>query len=93
MDNHPVHHSGKVNEFLSKHRRVDIICLPKYSPEMNPQENFWNYIRKKFLNNKLFNSVGEMAEAVTEFIKSIPRKIVRSVCNYDYLLREKPKNF
>ena len=92
IDNSPVHHSLKVKGFLLKHRRVNIICLPKYSPEMNPQENFWNYIRKKFLNNKLFETIEEMAEEVKKFIKSIPKKIVKSVCCYDYLLK-KPKNF
>ena len=89
IDNSPVHHSLKVKEFLSKHCRINIICLPKYSPEMNPQENFWNYIRKKFLNNKLFKTVEEMAEAVMKFIKSIPPKIVKRICSYEYLLREK----
>lgn len=93
IDNHTSHHSKKTKEFLEKHRRIGIICLPKYSPEMNPKENFWNYLRKKFLNNKLFDSVGEMAEAIMEFIKNIPKKVVKSVCSYDYLLRKKPKNF
>jgi len=91
-DNSPVHHSLKVKEFLEKKPRIKIICLPKYSPEMNPQENFWNYIRKKFLNNKLFKTIEEMAEEVKEFIKSIPKKIVKSICSYDYLLK-KPKDF
>lgn len=92
IDNSPVHHCKKVKEFLEKKPRIKIICLPKYSPEMNPQENFWNYIRKKFLNNKLFKTVGEMAEEVKQFIKSIPKKIIKSICSYEYLLK-KPKDF
>ena len=55
---------------------------------MNPQENFWNYIRKKFLNNKLFETVEEMAEEVKIFIKSIPKKVVQKICSYNYLLRK-----
>ena len=93
MDNHPAHHSSETKEFLEKHRRIKIICFPKYSPELNPKENFWNYIRKKFLNNKLFESVEEMAEAVLKFIKSVPKKIVKRICSYEYLSKEKPKNF
>jgi len=89
IDNSPIHHSLKVKEFLLKHRRINVICLPKYSPEMNPQENFWNYVRKKFLNNKLFETVEEMAEKVKEFIKSIPKKVVKKICSYEYLLRKK----
>jgi len=56
---------------------------------MNPKENFWNYLRKKFLNNKLFETVEEMAEEVKNFIKSIPKKVVKRICSYEYLLREK----
>jgi len=88
IDNSPVHHCKKVKEFLGKKPRINIICLPKYSPEMNPQENFWNYIRKKFLNNKLFETVEEMAEEVKKFIKSIPKNIVKRICSYEYLLRK-----
>jgi len=89
IDNSPVHHCKKVKEFLDKKPRINIICLPKYSPEMNPKENFWNYLRKKFLNNKLFETVEEMAEEVKNFIKSIPKKVVKRICSYEYLLREK----
>ena len=89
QDNHPVHQSKETRDFLLKHRRIDIISLPKYSPELNPKENFWNYIRKKFLNNKLFDSVEQMAEEVLNFIKNIPKKIVKKICSYEYLLRKK----
>ena len=77
IDNHPVHHSKKTREFLAKHSRIKIDCLPKYSPDLNPKEHFWNYVRQKFLNNKLFETVEEMAEAVKEFIKNIPAKVVK----------------
>jgi putative transposase len=88
IDNSPVHHCKEVKDFLEKKPRIKIICLPKYSPEMNPKENFWNYIRKKFLNNKLFETVEEMAEEVEKFIKSIPKKVVKKICSYNYLLRK-----
>ena len=88
IDSHPMHSSKKTKEFLVKHRRIEINYLPKYSPEMNPKENFWNYVRKKFLNNKLFETVEEMAEGVMNFIKSIPKKVVKKICSYDYLLRK-----
>jgi transposase len=89
IDNHPVHHSQKVKKFLDGKPRIQLICLPKYSPDLNPQENFWNYLRKKFLNNKLFKNVGEMAFELKEFIKTIPKKVVKSICSYAYLLRRK----
>jgi len=87
LDNHPAHHSKIVNQFVDNNPRLNFLFLPEYSPDFNPKENFWNYLRKKFLNNKVFKTVGEMASGVLEFIKKIPKEIVKKICSYDYLLR------
>ena len=87
LDNSPVHHSKIVNQFVDNNSRLNRIFLPEYSPDFNPKENFWNYLRKKFLNNKVFKSVKEMAEGVIKFIKKIPKEVVKKICSYDYLLR------
>lgn len=87
LDNSPVHHSKFVNQFVDNNPRLNRIFLPEYSPDLNPKENFWNYLRKKFLNNKVFKSVEEMASGVLEFIKKIPKEVVKKICSYDYLLR------
>ena len=87
LDNHPVHHSKIVNQFFDMNPRLNRMFLPEYSPDFNPKENFWNYLRKKFLNNKVFKTVAEMAEEVKEFIKEIPKEVVKRICSYDYLLR------
>jgi transposase len=87
QDNSPVHHSKIVNQFFDNNLRLNRIFLPEYSPDLNPKENFWNYLRKKFLNNKVFKNVKEMASGVLEFIKKIPKKVVKKICSYDYLLR------
>lgn len=86
LDNHPAHHSKMVTKFVENNPRLNFIFLPKYSPDLNPQENLWNYIRKKFMNNKLFKTVEAMGKEVTNFIESIPETTVKSVCSYDYLL-------
>ena len=87
LDNHPSHHSKMVRAFLENHARLNLLFLPAYSPDFNPKENFWNYLRKKFLNNKVFKTTKEMAIAVKDFIKRIPKKVVKKVCSYEYLLR------
>lgn len=87
MDNHPSHHSGRVQRFLDINPRINTLFLPKYSPDFNPKENFWNYLRKKFLNNKVFKTVEEMAREVKKFIRKIPRNIVKKICSYKYLLK------
>ena len=90
LDNHPSHHSKVVQKFLENNPRINLIFLPEYSPDLNPKENFWNYIRKKFLNNKVFVTVEDMAREVVNFIKNIPKEVVKRVCSYKYLLRATP---
>ena len=89
LDNHSVHHSKAVNEFMKKHERLHPVFLPEYSPDLNPKENFWNYLRSKYLNNKVFGTVDEMAKGVINFISNISKEIVKSVCSCEYLLAPK----
>lgn len=90
LDNHSVHHSKAVNKFLEKNTRLHLVFLPEYSPDLNPKENFWNYLRMKYLNNKVFKTTEEMSREVIKFIKSIPKDTVKSICSYEYLLRIAP---
>ena len=39
VDNHKVHHSKNVKEYVSKHKeKLELFYLPPYCPDMNPQE-------------------------------------------------------
>ena len=33
---------------------VSLLRLPPYSPELNPQENVWQYLRQNQLSNRVF---------------------------------------
>lgn len=51
MDNASFHRKGKLQEISKKHNRR-LIFLPPYSPELNPIEKFWAWL-KKFLRGSL----------------------------------------
>jgi transposase len=46
------------------HKAVDLIvpdnlsllCLPPYSPELNAQENVWQYLRQNYLAGRIFDN-------------------------------------
>ena len=57
MDRAPWHQRLKVPE------NMILIPLPSYSPELNPQENIWQYLRSNFLSNQVFRDL----EHITEF--------------------------
>lgn len=87
LDNLPVHKSVKVKKFLDKHRNIRLEFLPPYSPEMNLQEEWWNYERMKFLNNRNFRSTHHIATSMAWFAKKTPPEQVMNVCNFAPLER------
>ena len=54
LDNPPVHKSKVLKKWIAGHPRVVLKPLPRYSPDINPQEQWWNYERAKLLNNRYF---------------------------------------
>jgi transposase len=81
LDRGPVHRSSKVQRFLEKHSRLELRFLPPYSPDMNPQEHWWNFKRQKFLNNLSFSSGHSMALRMARFTRTVPAEQVRQTCS------------
>ena len=42
---------------------LSIILLPSRSPELNPVENIWQYLRQNWLSNRVFEDYGEILDA------------------------------
>ena len=52
-----------------KLRRPDnltLMPLPPRSPELNPQENIWQFLRQRFLSNRVFLTYDDIVEAVCD---------------------------
>jgi len=46
VDGHPTHRAVKVKKFVaSTDGRLRLFYLPPYSPELNPDESVWNYLK------------------------------------------------
>jgi transposase len=41
---------------LTAPRNLTIILLPSRSPELNPVENIWQYLRQNYLSNRVFEN-------------------------------------
>jgi len=39
---------------------ISIVPIPSKSPELNPQENVWQFMRDNWLSNRVFGSYDEM---------------------------------
>jgi len=64
LDGLPQHRSKKVKKFLSKYERLEVQRLPSYSPDMNPDEGVWSYIKTRMLPNLSIRSAGELKKKV-----------------------------
>ena len=42
---------------------LSILYRPPYSPELNPQENIWQYLRQAYLFNRLFETYEDIVDA------------------------------
>lgn len=45
---------------------ITLIFLPSRSPELNPVENVWQYMRQNWLSNRVFDSYDAIIDAACE---------------------------
>ena len=41
---------------------ISIVAIPSKSPELNPQENVWQFMRHNWLSNRVFCSYDEIVD-------------------------------
>jgi transposase len=76
MDGAGWHKSKKLN----KPDNIDIIHLPPYSPELNPVERLWQYIKNNTIKNKIYESLEQLEDIVCEFIGHLTNDIIAQIC-------------
>ncbi len=69
---------------LSSYNNIKIIIQPPYSPELNPVEKFWQYIKDKTIKNKIFPDLQRLETSIITFFDSLSFQIVQNVCNVNY---------
>ena len=47
-------------------KNITPILLPSRSPELNPVENIWQYLRANFLSNRVFETYGDILDAACD---------------------------
>jgi transposase len=83
MDGAGWHTENVVDEFDN----ISLIKLPAYSPELNPIEQVWQWLRQNELANKCFKDYDDIVESCNNtwnsFISDIER--VKNICFRDWL--------
>lgn len=64
---------------------IKIVYLPSYSPELNPVERLWLYIKSNILRNKLYETLDDLQLTLCSFIKSLSNDVVKQICQTQYM--------
>ena len=78
-------HTGNALKVLEN---ITIVPLPPYSPELNPMENLWHYLRSHYWSNRIFGDYGDLCDAAEMAWRrsACDRATIQSVCRASYTL-------
>lgn len=69
LDNVPYHHAKRLKPILERYNhRIELVYLPPYSPDLNPIERVWWYMRKKITHNRYVQDLKDRIQNFDLFI-------------------------
>lgn len=85
LDNARAHHAKALEPFLEANKnKLELMFLPPYSPDLNPMEWFWKFLRKRVTHNTFFSTFKEFQRAVVKFIMNykLSSPEIKTRCSY-----------
>ena len=70
LDNAPYNRSYLVRD-LAKVLKIKILYLPPYSPNLNPIERFWKFVKKKAMANTYFPDLETFQKELMLFLRGV----------------------
>ncbi len=64
---------------------IKIMFLPPYSPELNPIERLWGYIKSHLIRNKVYETLEALEDAVCSFMQTLLDEKIQKICSINYL--------
>lgn len=84
LDNASQHACKKVQEFLKKHSRIKTYFLPPYSPEYNPIERFWGWLKRHVYGSKSYAYIEEVIGRIRQLIWHYQENKIVSKIQFDF---------
>ncbi|NMG21744.1 hypothetical protein DP116_20765 [Brasilonema bromeliae SPC951] len=81
IDQAPAHISGAINW----PENIIPLLQPPHSPELNPIERLWQYL-KKSLKNELFSSLQDLRTRIQQLFEQLTFEQVISISSYNFIL-------
>jgi transposase len=74
LDGHSIHRSRPVRDFVARQDgRLRLFFLPPYSPELNPSEQVWNYVKHHGLGKAALRGATDLRRFVLTRLRSLQR--------------------
>lgn len=71
---------------------ITLVALPPYSPELNPVERLWLYLKERFLSHRLLADYEAILDAACTAWNKLRAEAGRitSLCSYPWIIAVKP---
>lgn len=67
---------------------ITILYLPPYSPELNPVERLWAYLRSHYLSNRAYDGYQHLLDAGAQAWQQLTPDLLKAVCACPYIKPE-----
>lgn len=70
-------------------KNITVVQLPAYSPELNPVENLWHYLKSHFWSNRAYGDYDQLEQAAIDAWRTavLNAPLMTTVCAATYLER------
>lgn len=89
MDNAPWHKKAKrlienEREYVDIRKKVSIVSLPPYSPDLNPIEQVWRVTRREKTHNRYWKNLDVLTTTLDDWFSTFtqPNKKLASLCSF-----------
>lgn len=76
-----------VAKALKVPKNITLLHLPPYSPELNPAERIWGYMRSHYLSNRIYRDYDELFDETTVAWNRLDEARLRSITETDWVRR------
>jgi transposase len=70
-------------------QKSTLFYLPAYSPELNPVERLWSYLKSHFLSNRAYSDYDDLFSACRDAWNRLTVEQLCSICQTEWLMHEK----
>ena len=69
-------------------KNLTLLYLPPYSPELNPVERVWAYLKSHYMSNRTFADYDDLFDASREAWNKLDEERLCSICHTSWLTHE-----